>query len=129
MADTPTSQRETIEEYISAYNALDVERMLSFVHEDVEFQNITHSEVNAIAKGIDALQKMAEHSKSFFLSRKQSITSFETAGDTVTVGIKFQAVLAVDMPNGVKKGNTINLVGRSVFQFKDGKILRITDYS
>jgi ketosteroid isomerase-like protein len=129
MVATPISQRETIEEYISAYNALDVERMLSFVHKDVEFRNITQNEVNAIAKGIDELQKMAEHSRSFFLSRKQSITSFETVGDTVTVGINFEAVLAVDMPNGAKKGDTINLVGRSVFQFKDGKILRITDYS
>jgi ketosteroid isomerase-like protein len=129
MKNTAFCQRTTIEEYISAYNSLDVDRMLSFVHPDVEFQNVSESEVNAAASVIDELRKMAEQSKRLFSSRHQSITSYEEEGETVKVGIKFRAILAVDMPNGAKAGDNLNLGGQSVFKFRDGKLWRITDYS
>jgi len=129
MEGTASGQRATIEAYISAYNALDVDRMLRFVHRDVEFKNVSGSEVNATAGGIDELRKMAEQSKQLFSSRHQSITSYEEDGETVQVGIKFEAVLAADLPNGAKAGDSINLKGQSVFTFRDGKLWRITDYS
>jgi len=61
--------------------------------------------------------------------RHQSIISFEKVGDIVKVGINFEAILAVDLPNGAKAGDSLNLEGLSVFKFRDGKLWRITDYS
>lgn len=37
--------------------------------------------------------------------------------------------LASDLSSGMKAGNTLELTGRSEFEFRDGKIFRLTDYS
>jgi hypothetical protein len=57
------------------------------------------------------------------------MTSFDSIGDTASVDIKYEGVLSTDLPNGMKAGDTLRLNGRSAFQFRDGKLLRITDYS
>lgn len=129
MDEKLTKHKAIIEEYISAYNAFDVERMLSSVHRDIEFKNVSGGEVDAEAFGTVELRKMAEQSRQLFSSRQQSIISLDDQGDIVTVGIKFEAILAVDLPNGGKAGDSLNLVGTSVFEFKDGMLWRITDYS
>ena len=126
---TAAKRKAIIQEYLSAYNAFDVEAMLSSVHHDVKFQNVSGGEVNAEANGIDELRKMAEHSRQLFSSRNQAITSYEDQDNIVTVGIRFKATLAVDLPDGGKAGDSLNLEGTSVFEFKDGKLWRITDYS
>lgn len=39
----------------------------------------------------------------------------------------YRAIAAIDFPNGLMKGEQINLKGRSVFEFsEDGKIVRLT---
>ena len=43
--------------------------------------------------------------------------------------IYYEGVLAVDFPNGMKAGKVLRLNGQSEFEFKDGKIYRITDFS
>jgi hypothetical protein len=57
------------------------------------------------------------------------MTSFDSIGDTAKVDIKYEGVLSTDIPNGMKAGDTLRLNGRFVFQFGDGKLSRITDYS
>lgn len=118
-----------IEDYISAYNAFDIERMLSSVHREVVFKNVSGGEVNAEAIGIEELRKMAEQSQQLFSSRQQSIISLDEQGDIITVRIKFEAILAVDLPNAGKAGDPVDLVGTSIFEFKNGLLWRITDYS
>ena len=123
------SQKAVIESYIAAYNAFDVEGMLAFIHPKVVFKNITGDEVNAQATGVDELRALAEQSKSLFSSRCQEITGFNSVGDAATVDIKFEGVLAADLPNGMKAGDTLRLTGRSEYQFREGKLYRITDFS
>ena len=55
------------------------------------------------------------------------IESFELQGTVAVVAIAFRAVVAVDLPNGLKKGQVLNLSGRSEFEFQDGAISKITD--
>jgi hypothetical protein len=43
--------------------------------------------------------------------------------------LKYEGILAQDLPNGIKFVSTINFNGRSQFSFKDGKIWRIADIS
>ncbi len=122
-------QKAVIEGYIAAYNAFDVEGMLGFIHPEVVFKNIAGDEVNAEASGAEELRKMAEQSKSLFSSRCQLITSFNSVDDTANVCIKYEGVLATNLPNWMKTGDTLKLTGRSEFQFREGKLYRITDYS
>jgi hypothetical protein len=41
--------------------------------------------------------------------------------------IDFKGVLAVDIPDGPKKYDSIKLQSKSIFKFKDGKIISIED--
>jgi len=126
---TSSRQKEIIGIYVAAYNSFDVEAMLQFVHPDVVFKNVAGGEVNATATGIHEFREVAEQSKSLFSARCQQITGLESVGDTATVDISYEGVLAADLPNGMKTGDILKLKGRSVFEFLDGKLHRITDFS
>jgi hypothetical protein len=41
------------------------------------------------------------------------------------VKIDYNGTLAVDVPDGLKKGDKVELMSHSVFQFKEGKIISI----
>jgi hypothetical protein len=99
------------------------------VHPDLIFKNVSGGEVNATAVGIDEFRELADRSKAMFSSRQQTVTSFASSGDSATVEIQYEGILAVDLPNGMKVGDEIHLNGRSEFEFKDGKLYRIADYS
>ncbi len=116
-----------IENYIEAYNSFDIEAMMTTLHPDIEFKNIANGEINASTSGKEAFRKLAEQSKSLFSSRKQTIVNYEIKDEQVSIDIEFEAVLATDLPNGLKAGETLKLKGHSEFTFSDEKILSITD--
>ena len=123
------NKQSLIERYLEAYSTFDIEGMMSVIHPDIEFKNVTGGEVNATASGADEFRKLADQSKGMFSMRKQTITSFETKDDQAFIGIDYEGVLASDFPNGMKAGEILRLNGRSEFAFRDGKIYRITDIS
>lgn len=118
-----------VERYIAAYNRMDVDEMLLTVHPDVEFKNISAGMVNASTTGISELRALAQQSLSLFTERQQVIESFQCEGSRAQVAIVFRAVVASDLPNGLKSGQVLNLTGRSEFEFHDGAISKITDIS
>ncbi len=118
-----------IDAYIAAYNALDVDGMLAFLHPDVEFANSSGGEINASAKGIAQFRELAEQSRDLFTTRRQIVRSFDFGEDTTNVEIAFEGILARHMSEHLPAGETLRLEGRSEFQFKDGKIFRIIDIS
>ncbi len=118
-----------IQKYVTAYNNFDIEGMIALVHPEVVFKNVTGSNVNVELIGIEELRKLATESKSLFSSRQQTIRDLTFNQDKVMLQIDYEAVLAVDFPNGLKTGDTLRLNGCSEFEFKDGKIFKITDYS
>ena len=118
-----------VEKYLDAYNSFDIERMLALVHPSVEFKNVANGAVNAQATGIDAFRQLAEQSKTLFSIRKQTMTSFQGSGDGAVITVTFRAVLAVDLPSGMRQGQELNISGRSEFTFRDGNIVRIIDVS
>lgn len=122
-------KRELVERYIAAYNRFDVEGMLALLHPEIEFRNVSAGEVDASASGMEEFRRLAEQSKALFSSRRQEITRFQFAGDAAVVDISYEGVLASDLPNGMRAGETLRLKGRSEFGFRDGRIDRITDYS
>ena len=126
---SPTNIRALIDHYIDAYNRKDIEDMLTGVHPQVEFKNISAGVVNASTNGVAELRTLAQQSLSLFSERHQKIESFELQDHVAVTTIAFRAVVAADLPNGLKKGQVLNLSGRSEFEFQDGAISKITDIS
>lgn len=122
-------KRDIIERYLDAYNRFDIRRMMDVVHPDIEFKNVSDGQITATASGASKFRKLAEQAKQMFSSRKQTVTNFEASGDEASIDIDYTAVLATDLPNGMKAGETLQLAGRSDFVFRDRKIYRLTDYS
>ena len=43
------------------------------------------------------------------------------------IEVDYSAVLAADFPNGMRKGEKLQLKGKSVFKFLEDKIVALTD--
>ena len=103
--------------------------MIKLLHADIVFRNIAAGDVNTQSTGRREFRQLAEQSKAFFTSRQQVPSNFSFTGDQANIDIAYQGVLAVDLPNGLKAGETLKLGGRSEFTFKDGLLIAISDYS
>lgn len=123
------TQQQIIEAYLEAYNNFDIEGMLKHLHNDLVFENISDDEVNMRLEGKAAFKAQAEAASAYFKSRKQTVRSWNFDGDTVTIDLNYEAVLAQDFPNGLKTGATLSLTGKSIFEFFDGKVMRLVDKS
>ncbi len=123
------TDQQLIQAYIKAYNAFDIAGMLATLHPSIEFTNISGGEITLDTKGIEAFETQARQGAQFFRQRTQTITDIQADNETVEVLIDYQAVLAQDLPNGLKAGDTLNLKGKSIFRFKDGLIITIEDIS
>ncbi len=122
-------KRALIEDFLDAYNRLDVGKMMESVHPEIEFKNVSRGEVDAIASGLKDFRALAEQSAQLFSSRTQTATKLELDNEGASVEIAFTGVLAIDMPNGMKAGETLQITGRSEYMFRDEKIYQLTDYS
>lgn len=121
--------RALIIEYIAAYNAFDLERMLAVLSPGVSFENYAGGELTAQAQGIAAFRALAEQASDVFAERQQSVTRWESVDSGVNVDIAYRGKLARDIPGGPPAGTVLELAGVSEFGFADGKISRIVDRS
>ena len=103
--------------------------MLKHLDDNIRFENISSGETNMVLNGISSFKEQAEQAKAFFSERKQTITSFKHEANETEVEIDYHAVLACDFPNGLKKGDALQLQGRSIFSFKGDTITAIKDIS
>ena len=122
-------QKQTIENYIEAYNVFDIVGMIKDLHIDIVFENVTNEEVDLTTKGLEEFKAQAEKAKQFFIERKQMIESWKFEGDKVTIDISYEGILAIDLPNGAMAGDTLALNGQSEFMFQNHKIISIKDKS
>ena len=121
--------KEAVTVYIEAYNRFDVDGMLAPLHEEVVFQNIANGEVSLTTTGKGDFRGQAEQATRYFSEREQRVTHWQLAGNRVEVAIDYYATVAMELPNGLKPGDTLRLQGKSVFRFGDGKIISIEDIS
>ncbi len=114
--------------YVEAYNEMNVESMIADFDDEIIFQNIMNSDKTMELRGIETFKKQAIEALSYFSEREQSIESITHQYSSTEIVINYRAIAAMDFPNGLKKGEIINLKGKSVFEFSaDGKIRRLTD--
>lgn len=118
-----------IDDYIKAYNEFDTDGMLKNVHRDVEFKNIANNEINVHIQGKVVLKTQVKDSTKLLKKREMKITKQVIKGDVIENDIAFKAVLNVDIPEGPKAGELVKFNGRSIFKFKNGKIISIEDIS
>ena len=123
------SQKQIIENYIKSYNAFDMVGMIENLHDNVVFENITSGEVDLSTNGLEEFKIQVEKAKQFFTTRVQTIESWSFQDDKITIDINYEGILAIDLPNGAMKGDTLALTGQSEFTFRDGKIIKIKDQS
>jgi ketosteroid isomerase-like protein len=126
---TNEEQKKIIQNYITAYNSFDIDGMVALAHPKVVFKNIAGGKVTAEASGADQYRELAIQSKALFSSRQQEATNLKFTENIVTADIAYEGILAVDLPNVMNAGEKLRLNGRSEFEFKDGKIYRIDDFS
>lgn len=118
-----------IRSYINAYNQFDIPGMVANLHDNIVFKNIQDGETNLLLQGKKEFRQQAELTKTYFKERQQNITSVKHSEDRTEIEIDYYAVLATDMPNGLKKGNELRLTGKSIFKFSDDRIIELTDIS
>jgi len=121
--------KKMIENYVNAYNSFDVDGIIKLLHKDIQFKNFSNGELNIETRGTEEFRELAEKSAKIFSSRRQTITDYSAIDDKVEVQIDYEGRLAVDLPNGLKAGDTLQLKGKSVFEIKEGKISLIEDHS
>ena len=124
------SEREkVIKNYIDGYNNFDIKKMFADFDKTIIFENIQNGQTNMTLTGLSALKEQAEQAKSYFSSRQQKIKSFVHNDDETEIEIDYSAILAMDFPNGLKKGEKLNLTGKSIFKFSENKVVKLTDMS
>jgi hypothetical protein len=122
-------REEIIKAYIDAYNNFDIEKMLTHLDEQIKFENISNGITNMTLTGLNSFRKQAEQAKDIFTTRRQTIKSWIHQDNLTEIEIGYEAVLAIDLPDGLKKGDNLNLQGKSIFKFSGDKIIELTDIS
>lgn len=123
------NREKIIQNYIEGYNEFDVDKMVEDFDAPIVFENISNGEPSVSLTGLDLFKEQAEQVKNYFSTRMQTIKSYTHRGDETEVEIDYKAVLATDFPNGLKRGDKLNLQGKSIFQFSRDKIIKLTDIS
>lgn len=120
---------DRVRAYIAAYNRFDIDEMIAQLHPDVTFRNYANGALTHETKGVTAFRAQAEAAAKLFSARHQSIRALNAGAECITVDIDYKGVFAIDLPEGPRAGDFIELVGRSEFLFKGGKIILIVDRS
>lgn len=121
--------RALVDRYLDAYNRMDVDAMLATMQDEVVFENYTAGVLGMRTLGIAELRHLAESSRHLFSMRRQTITAWREDGDHGHARIHFEGTFAIDLPNGVRAGQSIALDGRSEFRQHDGRLIYVADYS
>jgi ketosteroid isomerase-like protein len=119
----------TIHRYLDAYNNFDIDGMIEVLAPDIRFENVLGDEVNAKTSGKTEFEVLARQSVQLFVFRKQTVKTIKIEGDSAFVEIESEGVLAQDLPNGLKAGETLVLKGTSEFVFTNGFMSSIVDKS
>tara|TARA_R110001632_G_scaffold101470_2_gene209125 strand:- start:1433 stop:1810 length:378 start_codon:yes stop_codon:yes gene_type:complete len=122
-------QEELINMYVNGYNAFNMKKMLLPLHSKIVFENYVKNELKMKLEGIKSFKKQSLKGIDMFSKRKQEILKIDHEEGQATVIVNYSATLKVDVGDKMKKGQVMNMSGKSIFTFKDDRILKIEDYS
>ena len=116
-------------EYLTAYNAKDVEAMLALFDESCVFENVSGGKVTVRTTGKVELAALAKRSAEAFASREQKLLTMIEDHGKIAAEIDYHGVLQADLSPEMKAGSRLDLRGVSICDFSRGKIVRLVDYS
>ncbi len=122
-------REKIIQNYIDGYNNFSIDKMVADLDDNIKFENIQNGQINLLLEGVEAFRQHAESVKSYFATRQQIIKSIKHLDNETEIEVDYKAVLAMDLPNGMKSGQELKLTGKSIFEFADNKIIKLTDIS
>ena len=122
-------KEQLIYAYIDCYNNFDIDGMLAQLHDDVVFENESNGQVDARSEGKAEFERLARESAKLFSSRNQVVTDLDFDSNPIEIWVTYTGVIACDLPNGLKEGQTLELTGKTEFSFSDGMIKYIKDIS
>jgi steroid delta-isomerase-like uncharacterized protein len=117
-ADDP---RTVIEQFFSAYRAVDVERLVSLFAADIEFEDPTF---RLREVGREAMRTMATNMRGAYSDVTIDVHSMLVDGDAVAAEVTIAAVMT--RADGAKR--PIKVRGASFFRVRNGQIRKWTDY-
>lgn len=123
----PSHFKRIIENYLDAYNQMDVQRMMENFDQTIEFEHQVDGRIVLKLTGFREFKEHAELAKSIFLKRRQTPSNWQFEGTTVKVQIHFEGILAQDLRDDLKSGDAMIMHGESEFVFFQNKIIQITD--
>ena len=104
-------QQQIVEHYVNSYNSFDVAGMLKNLDQEIIFENMSNGVVNLRTDGIKDFRIQAEAATQYFKERTQKIVSWTYSDTTVTIMIDYKAILNMDLPNGMKNRDTLEMKG------------------
>jgi hypothetical protein len=122
-------REKIIQNYIDGYNKFDIDKMVTDFDNAIVFENIENGEKNMSITGLAAFRQQAEKVTTYFTERTQTIKSYKHSDNSTEIEIDYNAVLSMDFPNGLKKGQKLQLSGKSIFVFAGDRITKLTDIS
>ncbi len=123
------SAQDLIHRYIKAYNARDVDAMLTCFDDACVFENVSGGKLTVRTEGKAELERLARRSAEAFATREQRVLSLTEGQGRIVAEIDYHAVLQADLSPDLKAGSRLGLRGLSMFELAGGKILRLSDYS
>ena len=116
-----TLQQQIVEHYVNSYNSFDVAGMLKNLDQNIIFENMSNGVVDLRTDGIEDFRIQAEAATQYFKKRTQKIVSWTSSDTTVTIMIYYKAILNMHLPNGMKKGDALEMKGQSQFECKNDR--------
>jgi hypothetical protein len=118
-------KRVMIEQYIQAYNAMDVEGMMENLDQTIEFEFQLDGRIEMKITGFREFREQAEKNLLNFSHRHQKIMGYRMEGNSIFVNIEFRGTIS---PEFAQSDNQIlELKGTAEFVFFEGKIIQIIE--
>ena len=127
--DSNNDKLEMVKNFIHSYNTFSLKGMIRDLHYDIKFQNITNGQIDLETNGIEEFTKQAGSAIDFFKERAARIIDIKFINDMIEVSIDYFGILKKDIPDGLRFGDKIKLKAKSIYKFKDNKIISIQDIS
>src|SRR5699024_9083311 len=120
-------RKEIIKNYIEGYNTFNIDQMLQDLHPKISYRNIRDGKEVFSLHGLNKFKKQVEEEASYFSEHHQEIKSISHSDKVTTITIKYSGTVGKDLPNGLEKGQKLESKVKSIFKFKNNKIIELKD--
>ena len=120
---------ELVERYINLNNDNDVEGVLECCADDILFESVMNPNNSVRLTGKQDVREILAGTMEAFSERSHRISSLIVDGDRAAAETLFIGTAAAELGDGVGPGDEVSIRGATIFDTRDGKIVRICDYS